>query len=449
VGGLRRLYIARPLTGILALAAFAGVATAAASGSLDSSFGRGGRVFASLSRDDTASGVAVQRGGGVVASGRVGGQISVVRFDGKGRLDRSFGKGGLVREPVGTDPEEGPVPVALQSDGKIVCVGASADLNGDRQLGDGVVAVYRLLPDGKPDRSFGSRGTFLLRRDAELIGAELAIDRIGRIVVVVRFHASNDDDGLLVLRLTRRGQPDRTFGRRGTQEVRFGRQSFLGSVTVDRGGRVYVAGADFDRRTLSVLRLTARGSLDSAFGSRGIASLPRRGDLALATAVAVQPDGRVLLAGTERFSQSPPMTCGYCIFLTVARLTPAGRPDGTFGAAGVAHTKLELPPSGGPALALQRDGRTVVAGGIQRGVSSSFLLVRLLRNGEFDPSFADHGYTVADMHSAKRDDDMATAVAIARDGRIVVAGRSARDELEGGGSSGRIQFRFALARFLP
>jgi uncharacterized delta-60 repeat protein len=448
-GSRTPLIIARPLTAIFALAAFAGVATAAASGSFDSSFGRGGRVFASLSRDDTASGVAVQRGGGVIVSGRVGGKISVVRFDRRGRLDRAFGKGGLVREPVGSDPEEGPVRVALQSDGKVVFVGTTADLNRDRQLGDAVVVVYRLRADGKPDRSFGSRGTFLLRRHADLIGAELAIDRIGRIVAVVRFHGSNDEDGLLVLRLTRGGQLDRTFGRRGTQEVRFGRQSFLGSVTVDRRGRVYVAGSDFDRRTISVLRLTARGFLDSAFGSRGIASLPLRGDLALATAVAVQPDGRVLLAGDERFSQNRPAPCGYCDFLTLGRLTGGGRLDPTFGAAGVVHTKLELPPSGGPALALQRDGRIVVAGGIQRELSSSFLLVRLLRSGEFDPSFGDHGYTVADMRSAKRDNDMATALAVARDGRIVVAGRSARDELEGGGTSGRIQFRFALARFLP
>jgi uncharacterized delta-60 repeat protein len=309
--------------------------------------------------------------------------------------------------------------------------------------------VYRLLPDGRPDRSFGVRGAFLLRRHADLLGAALAIDRAGRSVAVSRFHASNDRDGLLVLRLTSRGRPDRTFGRRGVQEVRFGRQSFLGSVTVDRAARVYVAGSDFDRRMLSVLRLTARGHLDPAFGTGGIVSLPRQGLLALATAVAVQADGRVVLAGAERFEGNTPTPCSYCVFLTLGRLMPGGQRDRTFGAAGVVHTKLELSPSGGPVLALQRDGRIVVAGGIQRDVSSSFLLVRLLRSGAFDSGFGDHGYTVTDMRSGKHDDDMATALAIAGDGRIVAAGRSARDELEGGGSGGRIQFRFAVARFLP
>jgi uncharacterized delta-60 repeat protein len=133
----------------------------------------------------------------------------------------------------------------------------------------------------------------------------------------------------------------------------------------------------------------------------------------------------------------------------VGRLTPGGKPDPTFGTAGVVQTSLELSPAGNPELALQRDSRIVVAGAIQRGVSSSFLLARFLRNGTFDPGFGDHGYTVTDMRSAKRDDDYATALAIAGDGRLLVAGRSARDELEGGGSNGRIQFRFGVARFLP
>jgi uncharacterized delta-60 repeat protein len=430
------------------VATLAGIAMAAASGSLDSSFGHGGRTFASFSRDDTASGVAVQRGGGVVVSGRVGGKISVVRFDPRGRLDRTFGARGLVRGPFGTDPEEGRVPVALKSDGKIVFAGATSDVNGDRRLGDGVLAVSRLLPNGKPDRSFGSRGTFLLRRDAELLGTELAIDRLGRIAVATRFHATNGDDGLLVLRLTHSGQPDRAFGRRGLQDVGFGRQSFLGSITVDGAGRVYVAGSDFDKRTLSVLRLTSRGRLDSGFGKAGVASLPNQADLALATAVAVQRNGRVVLSGEERFSSRPPVSCGYCIFLAVAQLTPRGDPDPTFGSAGVRHTTLELSPSSDPELALQRDGRIVVAGGLQRGITTSFLVVRLLRDGRFDPAFGNDGYTVTDMRSARRDYDEARAVAVGRDGRIVVAGRSARDELEGGGAGGRIQFRFAVARFV-
>jgi uncharacterized delta-60 repeat protein len=219
---------------------------------------------------------------------------------------------------------------------------------------------------------------------------------------------------------------------------------------VDEQGRVYVAGAEFPQRTLSVLRLTSRGALDRAFGQDGIAPLPHKGVFALPAAVAVQPDGRVLLAGDEGFSgATPPAPCGYCDFLTLGRLTRDGRPDRTFGQGGVVHTRLELSPSPGLGLALQRDGRIVIAGGIQRGSVASFLVARFLRTGAFDPSFGGHGYTVTDMHSAQRKDNRATALAIGRDGRLVVAGRSARDALEGGGKSGRIQYRFAVARFFP
>ena len=434
----------------LPLAASVGFALASASsGALDSSFGGDGRVFASFSGFDTASGVAVDARGGVLVSGRVGGKVALARFDGRGRVDRAFGNGGLVREPLGSDPEEGVVRVARQADGRIVFAGTTRDLNRDNQLGDGALGIYRLLPNGKPDRSFGSRGTVFIRRSQELLGAELALDPAGRIVVVTRVQGLRRG-GLLVLRLTNRGRLDPSFGRRGQREVRFGQQSFLGSATVDRQGRVYVAGADLANRAFSVLRLTARGSVDAGFGTAGTARLPHRGVLALPSAVAVEPAGRIVLAGAEGFSrEAAPVPCGSCGFLSVARLTPNGRADRTFGTMGIVHTTLELTPSLGLGLALQSDGRIVMAGGIQREQSSSFLLVRLLRSGAFDPSLNRNGYIVTDMSSAKRKDSRATALAITGDGRYVVAGRSARDALEGGGSSGRIQYRLAIARYLP
>src|SRR5207253_1087974 len=129
---------------------------------------------------------------------------------------------------------------------------------------------------------------------------------------------------------------------------------------------------------------TPRGSLDREFGRGGIAELPHRGGFALPAAVGVQRDGRVVLAGDESFSLStPPAPCGYCLFLTAGRLTAAGTPDRSFGQEGVVHTKLELSPSTGLGIALQRDGRIVLAGGIQDGGSSSFLVARLLRSGAF------------------------------------------------------------------
>jgi hypothetical protein len=116
---------------------------------------------------------------------------------------------------------------------------------------------------------------------------------------------------------------------------------------------------------------------------------------------------------------------------------------------GIVHTTLELTPSPGLGLAFQSDGRIVLVGGIQREQTSSFLLVRLLRSGAFDPSLNSNGYIVTDMSSAKRMDSRATALAIAGDGRYIVAGRSARDALEGGGTRGRIQYQLAVARYLP
>jgi uncharacterized delta-60 repeat protein len=419
------------------------IAGAAAPGSLDPSFGSHGRVFASFSADDTASGIAVQRDGKVLVSGRIDGKLALVRFDARGKRDRSFGRSGLVRRQIGTDAEEGPVRIAVQPDGKIVFAGTTSDLNTDNSLGDGAFAIYRLTPSGRPDTSFGNRGGVLVRTHGrQLIGAGLALDTAGRIVVASRYEGL-DNGGATVLRLTRNGGLDPAFGRKGQADLRF---ATVDGVVVDRAARVYVAGTTVNDRVLAVVRLTARGRLDRSYGRRGIATLARRGDLALSEAVAIQPDGRVVLAGVEGFlPERAPAPCSDCDFLVLGRITPAGRADRSFGEAGVVHTRFEQGSGLEMGLALQRNGRIVVATGIEGAFSagSSFLLARFLADGAPDPEFRGHGYAITDMRSAKRNIDFATAVALAPGGRIVVAGRSARDALEGS----TVQWRFALARF--
>jgi uncharacterized delta-60 repeat protein len=419
----------------------AAVLAAGVPGSLDRSFGHGGRVFTSLSADDTASGVAVARDGTVLVAGRSAGKVVLVRYDARGR------RVGIVRRPIGADPEEGPVRIALEPDGKIVLATTTSDLNRDNSLGDSVFAVYRLLRDGRPDPSFGARGSALVPiKGSELIGAGLGLDAHGRIVVGARYEGL-DTGGIEVVRLTPSGRLDRTFGRGGRSVVRFGGQSYFADLALDAKGRTYVAGTDFDDRRLRVLRVTPAGALDRSFGVRGIATLPRRGELALPGDLAVQPDGRIVVAGSETYSEAT--APGYCVssceFLVLGRLTSAGRPDPSFGTRGIVRTALALGPDQDQALALQPDGKIVVSSGIvSPNGRSSFLAARFVANGRANSSFAPGGYVIVDMRSAHEDLDRATGVAIAPGGKLVLAGRSARDATEGS----RIQYRFAVTRLL-
>ncbi len=120
-------------------------------GSLDQSFGDGGRVFTSASNaDDLATAVALQPDGKIVvvgitqASGSESGDFLVVRYNSSGSLDTGFGTGGIVTINQGTYDVFN--AVAVQPDGKIVTAGRTTD--GDRAV------VARFNPNGSLDSSF-------------------------------------------------------------------------------------------------------------------------------------------------------------------------------------------------------------------------------------------------------------------------------------------------------
>ncbi len=101
----------------------------AAPGDLDPTFGNGGKVITPFGNFSTAYGVAVQRDGKIVAvgfsdSGTAGVRnydFAVIRYNTDGTLDSSFGTGGKVTTDFGSEDVAG--AIAIQPDGKIVAVG--------------------------------------------------------------------------------------------------------------------------------------------------------------------------------------------------------------------------------------------------------------------------------------------------------------------------------------
>jgi uncharacterized delta-60 repeat protein len=124
-------------------------------GSLDATFGSGGKVTADMGAFARAWAVTIQPDGKIVASGDVGLDFTVARFDPDGKPDQSFGVGGKVV----TDMEEGRASgVALQSDGKIVAVGHGSGMPSG--IPKPVIARYN--SDGSRDTTFGGGGTVIL-----------------------------------------------------------------------------------------------------------------------------------------------------------------------------------------------------------------------------------------------------------------------------------------------
>jgi len=155
-----------------------------------------------------------------------------------------------------------------------------------------------------------------------------------------------------------------------------------------------------------------------------------------AAALALQPDGRIVLIGTATVDPENED-------VAVARLMPNGSLDRTFGSGGRSLVSFQQIDAGS-AVALQSDGKIVLAGSTNGrnpidsfgGGLPDFALARLQPNGLLDSTFGRRGKSLADFFSGS---DLANDLALQRDGKFLIAGNSFR--------SGPDPSSFAMARF--
>ena len=183
-----------------------------------------------------------------------------------------------------------------------------------------------------------------------------------------------------------------------------------GAIAIQADGKIVVVGesaADF-----AVLRYNRNGTLDPAWGGTGVVVTDFGGtSVAAARAVAIQSDGRIVVAGRAGSANVPRMA--------LARYLSNGTRDLTFGTNGLLVLDIPAGSSGTSAagVAIQTDGRIVVAG----GEGGDWLIVRLLANGALDTTFGNPTFAGI-VRKNLGGTETARAVAIAPDGRIVVAG---------------------------
>lgn len=208
------------------------------------------------------------------------------------------------------------------------------------------------------------------------------------------------------------------------------------AVAVQPDGRIVIAGGAF-----LVTRFNVDGTLDTGFGSGGSVSV-QFGEFeweSQANAILVQPDGRIVVAGG---SYNP-------YDFALARFDPDGSLDHGFGHGGMVTTDFNAGLDLINALVLQPDGRLVAAGfgraSHQASINSShFALARYESNGALDRSFGKSGRATAEIDDPVFN-DFARALAAQPDGRLVAAGNvHFLCEVGGCDLSG-----YALARFLP
>jgi uncharacterized delta-60 repeat protein len=368
------------------LVAFASAASAAP-GDLDTSFGDGGRVTTEFSRGDDGSEAIVLQDDGkiVVAGGSYGKGFALARYDRRGKLDPEFGRDGKVTTSFPSGPAVA-TGLALQGDGRVIAAGFS----------ENVVALARYRRSGRLDTSFGDGGRVETKLGHAASPDAVAIQGDGRIVVA---GAAGSLRFWFVARYLPDGTLDRRFGNGGWTRIDFGTgEEGARDVMITDNQRILVAGTG--AQAFATARLTRHGELDPQFGNDGRTVTPFR-YRAAACALDLQPDGRIVEAG---------FNAGFAL----VRYLPSGRLDPTFGRGGKV---------GGSAVqslafdvAIQPDGR-IVAGGSGYG---AFVVARYLEDGTLDPSFGQGGTTAISFgrYGGGR------ALALQENGRIVLAGVS-------------------------
>lgn len=281
-------------------------------GSIDSSFGEMGKRI-DLGGDNFVHALGIDGKGRIVVGGfrAKGGRsdFALVRLLADGSPDPSFGDKGRVILDVGRKDEIH--YLALQPDGRIVVAG----FTGKPRAFD--FSLLRFDSHGNPDPTFGNRGLVLIdeTREDRLYGLSLQAD--GRIVATGSVKKAGEED-CAVLRLSPSGERDRSFGRDGLVIVPFSRgQDVCSAVTVGKGGEIWVVGFAEKRgrdTDFGLARITRDGHPNTNFGNDGILLTDFEGGIDVAHAVSVDRAGRVFVAG--EYQKSPatlPFRTGFAL----------------------------------------------------------------------------------------------------------------------------------------
>jgi delta-60 repeat domain len=296
---------------------------------------------------------------------------------------------------------------------------------------------------GDLDPTFGTGGmvTTDINRSTDIANA-VAVQADGKLVVVGQTYKHNDYTGedFVVTRYNTDGTLDNTFGSGGRVRTDFpGLAAVPSSVVIQPDGKIVVAGGAFPLFTFlgnfELVRYKPNGSLDRSFGNGGIVTTTFP-EGSYAFDVALQPDGKIVAAGTVfvDFIPGEPSNTDFAL----ARYNPDGTPDPAFGSGGQVSTDFVGLEDDAFSVLIQSDGKIVAIGSANNPATYyDFAAVRYLSNGTIDTTFGVAGKVSTDFGVAGF--DRAHSAALQPDSRIVAAGFAISQ-------NGGVQ-NFAVARY--
>ncbi len=418
-------------------------------GSIDTSFGTGGRVTTEFTGSDRAFDMVMQPDGKAILGGqRNGNLLGLARYNSDGTLDSGFGSGGRVTETLS------PVrALTLQTDGKLLLVNFST--------------LARYQPNGTSDTTFGINGKVITSDSGTTTNA---VSVVGGNKIAV---GSGNFNGFVLDMFTGSGTRDTTFGVNGrvataftnsnatindlltqpdTKIVAAGSSAFTGNATSDVAlTRYFGAGSCDYLITPNRQALPAAGGPGATINvvaPAGCAwtAVSNSGFLSLTSGFTGNGNGTVtftVAANTSTTARTGTFTIAGQTFTLFqygqgAFLSGAGALDLGFNFSGQVFTDINNSGDEGNAAVFQQDGKILVAGTARGGLTAPFV-VRYLPDGTLDTSFGNGGKVIIDLGAAL---GTGQALALQPDGKILVAGGS-------GPSASGVPVDFALTRLLP
>jgi uncharacterized delta-60 repeat protein len=365
----------------------------------------------------------------------------------------------------------------LQSDGSIIAAGGVSSI----YTGTDDYFAIKYSPDGKPDSSFGRKGiadlkglgeaeTIAIQKDNKIIVGGYSSDLFGTYYIITagRFNADGSidtsfgkhgsiqtdlgqgcggiaiqSDGkilfvgrnnarVVTIRYLPDGILDKSFGNNGSVESSFGSSAYAGTaIAVQQDGKIIIAG--YGGGAIVLARYNSDGSYDTGFGNNGKVISDITNGSEGVNDIVLQPDGKIVAVGTT-----------YSIFgdtsrTIVLRYMQDGSLDKSFGTNGFNIYKLQTNAQF-RSVTLQKDGKIIAAGIADDSteVNGHFLAERYNTDGTIDSGFGSNGYQVTAMDQV----DVAENVMLQQDGKIVLVG-AAYDNSKSDPS----QYEIALARY--
>jgi uncharacterized delta-60 repeat protein len=393
-------------------------------GTLDQTFGSGGKVTSNFNGYDIASDHVIQADGKIVVVGSTSTNSNtssgfIARYNTNGSLDNTFGTSGVFTPTLGS--LNSLASVVLQSDGKIIAVGPVL-----------VGTTYNLLSirlnaNGNLDNSFGINGiqTFSIGSiSTNPVSVKLQTD--GKIIIGFQNNSiftNNIDFG--VLRLNASGTLDSSFGNNGILILSFfNSDDILRDIEIQPDGKIIASGYAVDDINLNykyaLARINSDGSLDSSFGTNGKTSLGFINNpypYHCGSKCSLTPNGKIIMLGT---------LFGMNDTIGLIQFNSNGSIDGTFGDNGFKKISTGYASNRDGDVLVQNDGKILICGAAKNQNNPDqyiFALFRVNPSGTYDNSFASNGFVTTSFGSSSGE-EISSSVKLQTDGKIVVIGAS-------------------------